>query len=149
MEAIALVSLVGAVVFGAWRRWLLFGTWVIAAGGSVVLILLLKAFFARPRPYFEQSLLLETYYSFPSGHAMEAVVLYGMLAYFAVLALGTWRTRTAVVFGTSLLILLIGFSRIYLGVHYFSGVVAGFAAGGVWLSTCITAMEFVRRGKRR
>ncbi len=150
MEAIALVSLVGAVVFGAWRRWLLFGTWVIAAGGSVVLILLLKAFFARPRPYFEQSLLLETYYSFPSGHAMEAGVLYGMLAYFAVLALGTWRTRAAVVFGTtSLLILLIGFSRIYLGVHYFSDVVAGFAAGGVWLSTCITAMEFVRRGKRR
>jgi membrane-associated phospholipid phosphatase len=149
IEAIALVSLVGAVVFGVWRRWLLFGTWVIATGGSVVLILLLKALFARPRPYFEQPLLLETYYSFPSGHAMEAVVLYGMLAYFAMLALRTWRARAAVVFGTSLLILLIGFSRIYLGVHYFSDVVAGFAAGGVWLSTCITAMGFVRRGKQR
>jgi membrane-associated phospholipid phosphatase len=149
IEAIALVSLVGAVVFGVWRRWLLFGTWVIATGGSVVLILLLKALFARPRPYFEQPMLLETYYSFPSGHAMEAVVLYGMLAYFAMLALRTWRARAAVVFGTSLLILLIGFSRIYLGVHYFSDVVAGFAAGGVWLSTCITAMGFVRRGKQR
>jgi membrane-associated phospholipid phosphatase len=148
MEAIALVSLGGAVVFGVWRRWLLFGTWVIAAGGSVLLILLLKALFARPRPYFEQPLLLETYYSFPSGHAMEAVVLYGMLAYFAVLALRTWRARAAVVLGTSLLVLLIGFSRMYLGVHYFSDVVAGFAAGGVWLSTCITAMDFVRRGKR-
>ena len=149
MEAIALVSLVGTVVFGAWRRWLLFGTWVIAAGGSMVLILLLKALFARPRPYFEQPVLLETYYSFPSGHAMEAVVLYGMLAYFAVPALRTWRTRAAVVFGTSLLILLIGFSRMYLSVHYFSDVVARFAAGGVWLSTCITAMGFVRRGKQR
>ena len=149
MEAIALVSLGGAVVFGAWRRWLLFGTWIIAAGGSVVLVLLLKALFARPRPYFEQPILLETYYSFPSGHAMEAVVLYGMLAYFAVLALRTWRARAAVVLGTSLLVLLIGFSRMYLGVHYFSDVVAGFAAGGVWLSTCITAMEFVRRGKRQ
>ena len=149
MEAIALVSLVGAVVFGAWRRWLLFGTWVIAAGGSVMFILLLKALFARPRPYFEQPLLLETYYSFPSGHAMEAVVLYGTLAYFAVLALRTWRARAAVVFGTSLLVLLIGFSRMYLGVHYFSDVVAGYAAGGMWLSTCITAMGFVRRGKQR
>ena len=149
IEAIALVSLVGAVVFGAWRRWLLFGTWVIAAGGSVVLILLLKALFARPRPYFEQPLLLETYYSFPSGHAMEAVVLYGMLAYFAVLALRTWRARAAVVLGTNLLVLLVGFSRMYLGVHYFSDVMAGFAAGGVWLSSCITAMEFVRRGKQR
>jgi membrane-associated phospholipid phosphatase len=148
IEAIALVSLVGAVVFGTWWRWL-FGTWVIAAGGSVVLILLLKVLFARPRPYFEQPLLLETYYSFPSGHAMEAVVLYGMLAYFAVLALRTWRARAAVVFGTSLLVLLIGFSRMYLGVHYLSDVVAGFAAGGVWLSTCITATEFVRRGAQR
>jgi membrane-associated phospholipid phosphatase len=149
IEAIALMSLGGAVVFGAWRRWLLFGTWVIAAGGSVVLILLLKALFARPRPYFEHPLLLETYYSFPSGHAMEAVILYGMLAHFAVLALRTWRTRAAVIFGTSLLVFLIGFSRMYLGVHYLSDVVAGFAAGGVWLSTCITAMEFVRRGKQR
>jgi membrane-associated phospholipid phosphatase len=149
IEAIALVSLVGAVVFGAWRRWLPFGTWLIAAGGSVMLLLLLKALFARPRPYFEQPLLLETYYSFPSGHAMEAVVLYGMLAHFAVLALRNWRARAAVVFGTSLLVLLIGFSRMYLGVHHLSDVVAGFAAGGVWLSTCITAMEFVRRGKQR
>lgn len=149
IEAIALVSLVGAAFFGARRRWLLFVTWLIAAGGSVVLILLLKVLFARPRPYFEQPLLLETYYSFPSGHAMEAVVLYGMLAYFAVLALRTGWARAAVVFGTSLLVLLIGFSRMYLGVHYFSDVMAGFAAGGAWLSICITAMEFVRRGKRR
>ena len=143
------MSLGGAVVFGAWRRWLLFGTWLITTGGSVVLLLLLKALFARSRLYVEQPLLLETYYSFPSGHAMEAVVLYGMLAYFAVLALRTWRARAAIIFGTSLLVLLIGFSRLYLGVHYFSDVVAGFAAGGVWLSTCITAMECVRQGTER
>jgi membrane-associated phospholipid phosphatase len=149
IEAIALVSLVGAVVFGMWRRWLLFATWLIAAGGSVVLLLLLKSLFARPRPYVEQPLLLETYYSFPSGHAMEAVVLYGTLAYFAVLALRTWHARVAIIVGTSLLVLLIGFSRMYLGVHYFSDVVAGLAAGGVWLSTCITVMEFVRRDKQR
>jgi membrane-associated phospholipid phosphatase len=149
IEAIALVSLGSAVIFGAWRRWLLFGTWLITTGGSVMLLLLLKALFARPRPYVEHPLLLETYYSFPSGHAMEAVVLYGMLAYFAVLALRTWRARAAIIFGTSLLVLLIGFSRLYLGVHYFSDVVAGFAAGGVWLSTCITAMECVRQGTER
>ena len=149
IEAIALVSMIGAVIFGAWRWWLLFWTWVVAAGGSVLLILLLKVLFARPRPYVEQPLLLETYYSFPSGHAMQAVVLYGMLAYFTVLALRTWRARGAIVFGTSLLVLSIGCSRMYLGVHYFSDVVAGFAAGGVWLSTCIMAMEFFRRGAQR
>jgi membrane protein DedA with SNARE-associated domain/membrane-associated phospholipid phosphatase len=149
IETIALVSLLGAVVFGVRRRWLYLGTWLAAVAGSAALNQLLKALFGRPRPYFEHPLVLETSYSFPSGHAMESLVLYGMLAYFAVLTLKTWRTRTAIVFGTGLLVLLIGFSRLYLGVHYFSDVVAGYAAGGVWLSTCITAMEFARRSKQR
>ena len=80
---------------------------------------------------------------------MESLVVYGMLAYFAVLALErSWRTRTAVVFGAVLLVLLIGFSRMYLGVHYFSDVVVGYAAGDVWLSVLITGAEAVRRSKR-
>ena len=115
--------------------------------GSAALNHLLKGLFARPRPFFEHPLLVETSYSFPSGHAMESFVLYGMLAYFAVLALESWRARTAVVFGAALLVLLIGFSRMYLGVHYFSDVVAGYAAGGVWLSTLITGAETIRRSK--
>jgi membrane-associated phospholipid phosphatase len=64
-----------------------------------------------------------------------SLIFYGMLAYFAVLGLRTWRARTAVVFGATLFVLLIGFSRMYLGVHYFNDVVAGFASGGIWLST--------------
>src|ERR671917_458739 len=149
IETIALVGLVGAVVLGVRRRWLHLGTWLAAVVGSAALNQLLKALFGRPRPYFEHPLVLETSYSFPSGHAMESLVLYGMVAYFAVLTLRTWRSRTAVVFGAALLVLLIGFSRMYLGVHYFSDVVAGYAAGGVWLSTCITAMEFARRSRQR
>jgi membrane protein DedA with SNARE-associated domain/membrane-associated phospholipid phosphatase len=149
LETIALVGLVGAVVFGIRRQWLHLTTWLVAVAGSAGLNQLLKALFERPRPYFEHPLLLETSYSFPSGHAMESLVLYGMLAYFGVLAVRTWRTRTAIVFGATLLVLLIGFSRMYLGVHYFSDVVAGYAAGGVWLSTCITALEFARRSKQR
>ena len=62
---------------------------------------LIKDLFARPRPSFEHPLLLETSYSFPSGHAMESFVVYGMLAYFAVLTLRSWRARTAVVFGAA------------------------------------------------
>src|SRR5919107_1873729 len=149
IETIALVGLVGAVVLGVRRRWLHLGTWLAAVFGSAALNQLLKALFGRPRPYFEHPLVSETSYSFPSGHAMESLVLYGMLAYFAVLTLKTWRSRTAIVLGTALLVLLIGFSRMYLGVHYFSDVVAGYAAGGVWLSTCITAMEFARRNRQR
>ena len=149
VEAVALIGvLVGA--FLAWRRrWLHLATWIAAVVGSAVLDHLLKGLFARPRPFFEHPLLVESSYSFPSGHAMGSLVVYGMLAYFAVLALKTWRARTAVVFGVALLVLLIGFSRMYLGVHYFSDVVAGYAAGGVWLSALITGAEIVRRSKYR
>jgi undecaprenyl-diphosphatase len=118
-----------------------------ALAGGEALNLLLKELFARPRPFFVDPLLPVTGYSFPSGHAMVALVAYGMLAYFAILALRSWQARAAVVLGTSLLVLLIGFSRMYLGVHYFSDVLAGFAAGGVWLSALITAMEIIRRRK--
>ena len=91
-------------------------------------------------------MLVETSYSFPSGHAMESFVAYGMLAYLAVLALKTWEARVAAVCGAALLVVLIGFSRMYLGVHYFSDVIAGYAAGGVWLSALITGAETIRRG---
>jgi len=149
IEAVGLLGVIVAAVLARRRQWLYLGIWVAAVGGSVVLDRLLKDLFARPRPFFEHPLLLETSYSFPSGHAMESFVMYGMLAYFAVLALESWRARTAVVFGTALLVLLIGFSRMYLGVHYFSDVVAGYAAGGVWLSALITGAETIRRGKPR
>ena len=149
LETIALLGLLVAIIYGLRQRWLYVATWLAVLAGGEVLNQMLKAVFARPRPYFVDPLLPESGYSFPSGHAMESLVVYGMLAYFAVLALSSWKARTAVVFGTALLVVLIGFSRMYLGVHYFSDVVAGFAAGGVWLSACITAIESIRRGRHR
>lgn len=150
LETIASVGLFVAGFF-VWRRWWLpLATWLAAVAGGVALNQLLKGLFARPRPSLAEPLLPESGYSFPSGHAMQSLILYGMLAYFlAVLALRSWRAKTAVVFGLALLVILIGFSRLYLGVHYFSDVVAGFAAGGVWLSAVITGMEVVRRGGHR
>jgi membrane-associated phospholipid phosphatase len=144
-EVLALLGLVVAVVYGLRRRWLYLGTWLAALAGGAVLNELLKGLFARPRPSFADPLVLETGYSFLSGHAMLSLIAYGVLAYFVVLGLRTWRARTAVVFGAALLVLLIGFSRMYLGVHYFSDVVAGYTAGGVWLSALITGMETIRR----
>jgi len=127
--------------------WILLWTWLATVAGSALLNWLLKDFFQRPRPHFAHPLLVETSYSFPSGHAMESFVAYGMLAYFAVLALRTWEARVGVVCGAALLVVLIGFSRMYLGVHYFSDVIAGYAAGGVWLSALITGAETIRRSK--
>jgi undecaprenyl-diphosphatase len=90
-----------------------------------------------------------TSYGFPSGHAMQAVIIYGMLAYFGVLAVQSGRARVAIVLGGMFLVLLIGFSRIYLGVHYFSDVIGGYAAGGVLLSAFIICTETIRRRNTR
>jgi membrane-associated phospholipid phosphatase len=151
LGSIEVIVLLGVVVaaFLTWRRrWLFLGSWLAAVAGSAVLNQLLKGLFERPRPHFEHPLLVETSYSFPSGHAMESFVVYGMLAYFAVLALRTWESRVGVVLGAALLVVLIGFSRMYLGVHYFSDVIAGYAAGGVWLSALITGVETIRRSRK-
>jgi membrane protein DedA with SNARE-associated domain/membrane-associated phospholipid phosphatase len=147
IEAIVLLVVVLAAFLAWGRRWVFLGSWLAAVAGSAVLNQLLKGLFERPRPHFEHPLLVETSYSFPSGHAMESFVVYGMLTYFAVLALRSWESRVAVVLGAALLVMLIGFSRMYLGVHYFSDVLAGYAAGGVWLSALVTGVETIRRSK--
>jgi membrane protein DedA with SNARE-associated domain/membrane-associated phospholipid phosphatase len=147
IEAMVLLGVIVAAILAWGRRWVFLGSWLAAVAGSAVLNYLLKVLFARPRPHFEHPLLVETSYSFPSGHAMESFVVYGMLAYFAVLALRSWESRVAAVFGAALLVVLIGFSRMYLGVHYLSDVLAGYAAGGVWLSALITGTETIRRSK--
>jgi membrane protein DedA with SNARE-associated domain/membrane-associated phospholipid phosphatase len=149
--SIETMVILGVVVaaFLAWRRlWTLLVTWLAAVAGSALLNWLLKGLFQRPRPHFAHPLVVESSYSFPSGHAMESFVAYGMLAYLAVLALRTWEARVAAVCGAALLVVLIGFSRMYLGVHYFSDVIAGYAAGGVWLSALITGAETIRRSKK-
>src|SRR5215211_1568012 len=71
IETVVLLGVIVAAVLARRRQWLYLGTWVAAVGGSAVLDRLLKELFARPRPYFEHPLLLETSYSFPSGHAIS------------------------------------------------------------------------------
>jgi len=150
LEAIAILGVVVAALLARGRRWVLLWTWVAAVAGSALIDRLLKGIFQRPRPHFAHPLLVETSYSFPSGHAMESFVAYGMLAYLAVLLwLRSWEARVAAVCGAALVVVLIGFSRMYLGVHHFSDVVAGYAAGGVWLSALVTGAETIRRGGKR
>ncbi len=110
-----------------------------------MLNLLLKDLFARPRPHFERPLVVETSYSFPSGQAMASLVVYGILAYFATLAFKGRGRRAVSVGGAAVLVVLIGFSRLYLGAHYVSDVVGGFVAGGAWLSATTTGWEAIRQ----
>ncbi|SFR10386.1 phosphatase PAP2 family protein [Desulfoscipio geothermicus] len=108
--------------------------------GGWVLTEALKWLFHRPRPN-ENPLVPADGFSFPSGHALMAVVFYGAIAYLLFINLSPSALRRLVTAGLALLILLIGISRVYLGVHYPSDVLAGFVAGGAWLITCVIVIQ--------
>jgi len=106
---------------------------------------MLKYAFHRSRPAWDDPILMIGSFSFPSGHAMAATLLYGFLAAFVVRKVQAWRWRVLAVLAAGLLIVLIGFSRLYLGVHYLSDVLAGMAAGTAWLALCLIAVGALRR----
>jgi len=115
--------------------------------GGWLLNTVLKHTFHRTRPDI-QHLIEVGGYSFPSGHAMISTAFYGMLGYLLWLNLRE-RAKPAwpVVIITPCLIFFIGGSRVYLGVHFPSDVIAGFAAGGAWLAVCIIGLETIRKNK--
>ena len=113
----------------------------LAVGGAEALNPLLKLLFARHRPGLAD---LATY-SFPSGHATGSMAWFGLLTYLAFRAGGPLWRRVLVVAGSLLAVLLIGASRVYLGEHYPTDVVGGWAVGLVWLASAITAIETWRR----
>jgi membrane-associated phospholipid phosphatase len=115
--------------------------WVCAMIGTGVLNEALKRAFARPRPSFAEPIVIASGFSFPSGHSMGTMVATTMLAYaaFRWVSAVKWR-RITVAFAITWT-LTMGFSRMYLGVHYLSDVIAGFAAGGAWACICMAALE--------
>ena len=133
-----------------WRRRRLFTIgWLAAMLGVAVLNGLLKVVFARPRPWFAAPHELAGGFSFPSGHSMATVVAAGMLAYFALTVVRSRTVRMGVLTAAVAWTVAMGFSRLYLGVHYLSDVIGGFAAGTVWLSACVSGLEIARRGSAR
>lgn len=115
----------------------------VAATGAIGLNVLLKAFFDRPRPELWNRLVNVRYHSFPSGHAMVSIVILGIIGYW--LAVQHPKRRSIIFAITALWILATGLSRLYLGVHWPTDVIAGYAAGLVWLTACILSLEIVWR----
>jgi undecaprenyl-diphosphatase len=116
-------------------RWKFAALWfAISMLGAYALDMALKNSFGRPRPpvSFFGTPFPESH-SFPSGHALSAVCWFGALALLIAPRLRPRAARIALWSGAALLAFAIGFSRIYLGVHYPTDVLAGFAAGVVWL----------------
>jgi len=136
---IALPLLIAVASF--WRRGgkLEAGVLLAASGGSAIINALLKVAFARPRPAVFPPLTIETSYSFPSGHTMAATAFYGLLAIFL------WREQR---YGWAALVgvwpLVVGLSRIYLGVHYPSDVLGALAMGVMWLALIAAVYDKIK-----
>jgi undecaprenyl-diphosphatase len=117
--------------------------------GVSLLNWILKAVFQRPRPLPFFGLTVPASYSFPSGHSLAAFCFYGALA-----ALVTARMRStfwsALVWAGAVVVIVgVGFSRLYLGVHYPSDIIGGYATGFVWVLTVASADRMFRRADKR
>ncbi len=105
---------------------------------------LLKFLIHRQRPDAVFSLLPENGYAFPSGHAFMSVIFYGMLCYFIYQACKKKWQRIILLVATAILVFLIGFSRIYLGVHWISDILAGWLIGGAILAFFIVKLKNIK-----
>jgi membrane-associated phospholipid phosphatase len=114
---------------------------VVALVGAQLLTWMLKATFERPRPTFDDPVASASWFSFPSGHALSSIAVYGALAYVLAGRARRTRARAAGLAGVALLVAAVGFSRLYLGVHYLTDVLAGYSAGLAWLLLAIGALR--------
>lgn len=121
----------------------------IATGGGVVLNGLLKAGFDRPRPHIFEWGTNAVSSSFPSGHAMSAAIVYGTVAYLAARLQKRAASRMLTMVLAALMIVLICASRLYLGVHYPSDVLAGVTIGLAWAAFCMATLEAIQLYARR
>lgn len=103
---------------------------IFVSGFAGVAIYLLKHLFVRARPLIQ--FFVETGYSFPSGHALISIVLFGSIAYFGLKIKNNFN-RVCVLFGSFLGIFVLGMSRVYLNVHWFSDVIGGYFLGAMIL----------------
>lgn len=113
-------------------------SFLLAGGGGELLVMALKLLFHRPRPYEVFSSLG---YSFPSGHSFFSLTIYGLIAY--MLARDAPPVRRRLIYGVAIAgVLLVGFSRVALTVHYPSDVLGGYTVALPWLWGCAQLKRF-------
>jgi membrane-associated phospholipid phosphatase len=146
---VAMVVLFVAALAFLWRRneRTLLTAWILSYVGGTLLDVAMKEIIRRPRPEYAALFLHGNSWSFPSGHSMGSLIGYSMLAYTIITlrpAMGT-AARAAIWAGAAVIIILIGYSRLYLAVHFLSDVVAGYTLGALWLAVCFTGLHLVNR----
>jgi undecaprenyl-diphosphatase len=121
---------------------------MVILGGSGILNLLLKLAYHRQRPTLHR-LIEQSGYSFPSGHTMEAFALYAALAFFLWKHMPTRKFRCMVIIISIFMMLAIGISRIYLGVHYPSDVIGAYLASGCWFALSVWVYQWYKEHRAK
>jgi undecaprenyl-diphosphatase len=140
------VVLFFVVFFFVWKRWWpSLVTLIVAVPGGMMLNELVKQLVHRHRPFVDGPFVDWSGYSFASGHTIGATLLYGQLLLFILPALKARHWRLLCMFSASSLVLLVGFSRIALGAHFLTDVLAAIVFGVLWLAFCLIAGKPLRR----
>jgi undecaprenyl-diphosphatase len=128
-----------------WKKeWFAAVAVLLAVQGGMLLNLLVKQAFHRARPSFEDPLVTLTTYSFPSGHVVASTVFYGVLAALLISETPSCRRALYILLTALAMVALVAFSRMYVGAHYLSDVLAAFLEGIAWLALCLTAIQICR-----
>src|SRR5947209_7430517 len=135
-----------AVLFFIYKRWWpSLVTVIVAVPGGMLLNEWVKLLVHRHRPFVDGWFVDWSGYSFASGHTIGATLLYGQLALFLIPIIKNRRGRVLLFSAASLVIVLVGFSRIALGAHYFTDVLGGMFFGMMWLTLCLLVSRPLRR----
>jgi undecaprenyl-diphosphatase len=143
--AVVLMFLLGG--YWLWKRhWYEISMLLLGVTGGNVWFVVLSTAFARQRPVFADPIIPALPGpGFPSGHCMTAMLLYGLILVLLLPRLSSWRWRLLAVFGMLLIVLLVGLSRLYMGAHYPTDVLGGYAFGLAWGALVYTAIELFRQ----
>src|SRR4029077_13459313 len=140
------IVLFALVVFFVWKRWWPFlVTLVVAVPGGMLLNEWVKILVHRQRPFVDGPFVDWSGYSFASGHTIAATLLYGQLALFILPAMKARHWRWLTLSSATLLVALVGFSRIALGAHFLTDVLAAIFFGIIWLAFCLFATKSMQR----
>jgi undecaprenyl-diphosphatase len=135
------------VLFFAWKRWWpSLVTLIVAVPGGMLLNEWVKILVHRQRPFLDGTFVDWSGYSFASGHTIGATLLYGQILLFILPALKARHWRLLSILSAISLVALVGFSRVALGAHFLTDVLAAILFGIVWLALCVVLGRPMRRG---
>ncbi len=140
------IVLFALLLFFAWKRWWpSLVTLIIAVPGGMLLNEWVKVLVHRHRPFVDGPFVDWSGYSFASGHTIGATLLYGQLLLFVLPSLKGRHLRLLCIFSAASLVLLVGFTRIALGAHFLTDVLAAIFFGIIWLMLCSVLGKSVQR----